>query len=104
MAIRVLIIIAIVLVGAAFVVPSNPYTDKITTPAIKGIKKVYSYFDDKVGLPDVDLPVETTTVHKWQDKDGNWHFSNTEAPKGVTSETKTYTDDTNVMPTPKPKE
>ena len=93
-----LLIIIVVLIGIAFLIPSNPYTDKFTAPTIKSVKKVYAYFDDKVDLPDVVLPAETTTVHKWQDKDGNWHFSNTEPPKDVNSESKIYKDDVNVTP------
>lgn len=99
---RILIII-VVLIGVAFLIPSNPYTDKFTAPTIKSVKKVYSYFDDKIDIP-IDLPAETTTVHKWQDKDGNWHFSNTEPPKGVDSKSKIYKDDDiNVMPADKAK-
>jgi hypothetical protein len=96
-----LLIIIVVLIGIAFLIPFNPYTDFFTAPTKKGIKKTYSYFDDKVDLPDVDFPAETTTVHKWQDKDGNWHFSNTEPPKGVESKSKTYKDDVNIVPATK---
>lgn len=99
---RILIIIA-VLVVIAFLIPSNPYTDKFTAPTKKGVKKTFSLIDEKVDLPDAVLPGETTTVHKWQDKDGNWHFSNTEPPKGVDSKSKTYKDDVNVMPATKTK-
>ena len=98
---RIVIIAIFIMLGLVFIVPSNPYSDKITIPVIKGIKKVYSYFDDKVGLPKVDMPPEKTTVKKWQDKDGNWHFSNTETPAGIKSETLIYTDDVNVMPATK---
>jgi len=98
---RVLIITIFILLGAAFFVPPNPYTDKITLPAIKGFKKVYSYFDDKIDLPEIDMPPEKTTVKKWQDKEGNWHFSNAETPAGTKSETIIYTDDVNVMPATK---
>ncbi|MCK4586280.1 MAG: DUF4124 domain-containing protein [Gammaproteobacteria bacterium] len=96
---RLLIIIA-VLIGIAFIIPSNPYTDKIVGPTKKSVKKTFNYLDDKVDLPDIDLPAETTTVHKWQDKDGNWHFTNTEPPKGADSKSKIYKDDVNVMPAP----
>lgn len=98
-----LLIAIVVLIGIAFIIPSNSYTDWFTEPTKKSIKKVYSYFDDKVDLP-VDLPSETTTVHKWQDKDGNWHFSNTTPPKGVDSKSKVYKDDVNLMPATKTKE
>ena len=99
---RLLIIIAVLIV-IAFVLPSNPYTDKIVGPTKKSVKKTFNYFDDKVDLPvdlPIDLPAETTTVHKWKDKEGNWHFSNTEPPKGADSKSKIYKDDVNVMPAP----
>ena len=96
---RLLIIIA-VLIGIAFVIPSNPYTDKIVGPTKKSIKKTFSYFEKKVDIPIVDLPADTTTVHSWKDKDGNVQFSNTAPPKGVDSKSKTYKDDFNVMPAP----
>ena len=100
MLIRILIVI-VILIGIAFLIPSNPYTDKFTTPTKNSIKKTYNYFDDKVGLPDIDLPTETTTVHKWQDKDGVWHFTNENPPKGIDSKSETYKDDVNVMPAAK---
>ena len=101
--VKFIFIFIVVLIGIAFLIPSNPYTDRFTAPTIKSVKKVYSYFDDKVDLPDIKLPAESTTVHKWQDKDGNWHFSNTEPPKEVGSESKIYKDDVNIMPATKTK-
>jgi hypothetical protein len=99
-----LLIIIVVLIGIAFLIPSNPYTDRFTAPTIKSIKKTFSYVDEKVDLPDVDFPAETTTVHKWQDKNGKWHFSNTEPPKGANSKSKVYKDDVNIMPAIKTEE
>jgi len=98
-----LLIFIIALIGIAFLIPSNPYTDRFTAPTIKSIKKTFSYVDGKVDLPDMGLPTETTTVHKWQDEDGKWHFNNTEPPKGVDSKSTTYKDDVNIMPATKTK-
>lgn len=40
----------------------------------------------------------TTTMYKWQGKDGGWHFTNT-PPDGVAYETVEVRTDVNVIPT-----
>lgn len=45
--------------------------------------------------PDGD-PVELTTVHKWQDEDGNWHFSDDE-PENIASETLKINPNQNIL-------
>jgi hypothetical protein len=109
MSLRKIIIFVIVLIGVLFLIPTNPYTDVITKPIISGFGKVSAYLNDNKGLP-VKLPtlveknkVKKSKVYKWQDKEGNWHFSSTKPPKDVTAETEEYRDDTNVIPTIKPK-
>ena len=99
MFLRILIITIIVLVGAAFLAPSNSYTDKVTNPILKGLREIHSYFRDDLDLP---LPVESTTVYKWQDKDGKWQFSNHPPPEGVASKIKVYKGDENITTLPKP--
>lgn len=91
----------IVLVGAAYLAPSNRYTDKITNPLIKGLNQIHSFFSDKEKFPEI---TEETKVYKWQDKDGNWQFSNTEPPKDIDSTVKVYKSDENVVPATKPDE
>lgn len=98
MSLRTILIIVVVIFGLAFLLPSNPYTDVLTRPVLKTVKKVGSFFDEEL---DVSIPAKETKVYKWQDEEGNWHFSNTEPPKNVGSESKVYKDDVNVVPAPK---
>ena len=98
MSIRFIIISILVLIGIAFLVPSNPYTDKITKPITKTLNNAYSYFDSKIDIPKIIIPSETTTVHKWQDENGEWHFTNEAPPKNINSESKVYKNDDNVVP------
>lgn len=95
---RTIIIAIIVLAGLVFLVPSNPYTDPVTKPVVKMIKGLGSYFNDDLKIK---LPAEETKVYKWQDEKGDWHFSNTEPPKNVDSESKIYKSDDNVVPATK---
>jgi hypothetical protein len=95
---RTIIIVIIVILGLVFLIPPNPYTDPITRPVIKVIRKVVSYFNEDLDIP---VPVSETKVYKWQDESGEWHFSNTPPPKGVDSRSKTYKSDENVLPAPK---
>lgn len=101
MSFRKIIIAIIVIIGLAFLVPSNPYTDPITKPIIKAVKKMTSSVSDEIDIP---MPVEETKVYKWQDETGEWHFSNTPPPKDVKSQSKIYRSDDNVVPAPKVEE
>lgn len=98
MFLRILIITIIVLVGAAFLAPSNSYTDKVTHPILKGLKEIRSYFSDELGI---SAPVEETMVYKWKDQNGKWQFSNTKPSEGVATEIKVYKSDDNVVPATK---
>jgi hypothetical protein len=46
----------------------------------------------------VSPPKEKTTVYKWQDTDGKWHYTNARPPEGTSYEIVEYTRDTNVVP------
>ena len=95
MSIRVIVITIVVVLGVAFLLPSNPYTDVITKPVSNIVKKARSYFTDELDIP---LPSEETAVYKWQDKDGKWQFSNTKPPKEIESTVKIYKNDENIVP------
>lgn len=68
--------------------------------------KIKAFLGDVPAMPEiVSVPTpttqaapKTTTVYKWQDASGEWHISST-PPAGVSAiETKTYTNDANVVP------
>ncbi len=100
MMIRLLIIILIVLVSAAALTALNPSAEKSTNPIIKGLTAVQSWFRESSApqLPDMDE--NETTVYKWQDDSGKWHFSNQPPPAGVDSSVKTYRSDINITQAP----
>ncbi|VAX04199.1 hypothetical protein MNBD_GAMMA19-481 [hydrothermal vent metagenome] len=102
MMIRLLIIILIVLVGAAALTQLNPSAEKSTNPIIKGLATVQSWFRGSSApkLPGMDE--NETTVYKWQDDSGEWHFSNQPPPAGVDSSVKTYRSDINITQAPPP--
>jgi len=103
MSLRTIIVILILIIGAAFLIPSNPYTDVITKPIIHGLGKVSSYLNNKKDLPvKLPTPVEQSKVYKWQDKEGKWHFTNTKPPEDVATQSEIYRSDTNVIPAIKP--
>ena len=110
MSLRTIVVILILIIGAAFLAPSNPYTDAITKPIIHGLGKVSSYLNNKKTLPTLveksrveKNKVEQSKVYKWQDKEGKWHFTNTKPPKDVAAQSEIYRSDTNVIPAIKPK-
>ena len=102
MMIRLLIIILIVLVSAAALTVLNPSAEKSTNPIIKGLATVQSWFRESSApkLPGMDE--NETTVYKWRDNSGEWHFSNQPPPAGVASSVKTYRSDINITQTPPP--
>jgi Domain of unknown function (DUF4124) len=102
MMIRILIIVLIVLVGGAALTGLNPSADKTTNPIVKGLNTVRGWFSssDALKLPGADK--NETTVYKWQDATGEWHFSNQPPPAGTSSSVKTYRSDVNITQPPPP--
>jgi len=101
---RILIIILIVLVGAAVLSQLSPSAEKSTNPIIKGLATVQSWFPGAAApkLPGSDAASDDkqTIVYKWQDNAGEWHFSNQPPPKNIASSVKTYRSDINITQTP----
>ena len=47
-----------------------------------------------------NIPIKkSTSVYKWQDKQGNWQITDTPPAAGVPYETLNYHHDTNILPT-----
>ena len=91
MFLSLLIILIIVLIaGAFFLAPDNP--DDGSPALMQGLSQIRSMTEG------TDDEKTTTTVYKWQDADGEWHFSNTPPPQGVASQVQTYRSDTNTIP------
>jgi len=99
MMIRILIVILIMLVGAAALTELNPQADKSTNPILRGLANVRSWFSHSESI--ATSPKHTTKVYKWRDKEGAWHFSNQPPPEGVASSVITYRSDTNITQAPK---
>lgn len=103
MMIRFLIIIVIVLIGAAALTTLNPAADKSLNPLMQGLASVRSWFSSsstKVegALTTIDKTTgkNATQVYKWQDAAGEWHFSNTPPPAGIKGSVETYRNDVNI--------
>jgi len=94
MFLSLLIVLIIVLVASAFFLAPDSSDDG--SPALlQGLSQIRSMTE---GLGNADS--KTTTVYKWQDADGEWHFSNTPPPQGVASQMQTYRADTNIIQAP----
>jgi Domain of unknown function (DUF4124) len=102
MMIRILIIVLIVLAGAAALTELNPSVEKTTNPIIKGLNTVRGWFSNSTTLPLPGADKNKTTVYKWQDASGEWHFSNQPPPAGTSSSVKTYRSDVNITQAPPP--
>ncbi len=102
MMIRLLIIILIVLVGAAALTQLNPSAEKSTNPIVKGLATIQSWFRGSSAPKLPGMSENETTVYKWQDDSGEWHFSNQPPPAGVDSSVKTYRSDINITQAPPP--
>lgn len=94
MFLRLLIILLIVAIAGAVFYYSN--TSDESSPLLRGLAEVRSLTREAAPEP----PAETT-VYKWKDKNGEWHFSNQPPPEGVAAEITIYRSDVNVMPSPK---
>jgi hypothetical protein len=93
MFLRLLIILIIVAVAAAVFYGLNPADDS-QSPLLRGLAEIQS--QHAAATP----PKPATTVYKWQDKSGQWHFSNQPPPPGTASSVKTYRADSNIMQAP----
>lgn len=107
MMIRFLIIILIVLVGAAALTTLNPSAEQSINPIIKGLNTVRSWFtgasgtlEDAAKNPLTAADKNATLVHKWQDSAGEWHFSNQPPPAGIKGSIETYRNDVNITQAP----
>ena len=107
MMIRFLIIIVIVLIGAAALTTLNPAADKSLNPIMKGLGTVRSWFTgasitlesaakDPLSAVGNATDKNATQVYKWQDAAGAWHFSNTPPPAGIKGSVETYRNDINI--------
>lgn len=91
---RLLIIFIIVAIAGAVFYGLNPSGDN-SAPLLRGLGKVKSLTQQATP----EAPVETV-VYKWQDKNGEWHFSNHPPPEGAAASTTTYRSDINVVAPP----
>ncbi|MDT8384755.1 MAG: DUF4124 domain-containing protein [Gammaproteobacteria bacterium] len=112
MMIRLMIIVLIVLVGAAALTTLNPAAEQSLNPIIKGLANVRSWFSgtssvlegiatDPLASGD-NTDKNTTRVYKWQDAAGEWHFSNQPPPTGIKGSVETYRSDVNITQAPPP--
>lgn len=100
--VRLLIIILILLVGAAALTQLNPSSDGTTSSLMKGLENARSWFDKAPDKITGTVAGESETqVYKWKDKAGEWHFSNQPPPEGVASSVKIYRSDVNITQAPK---
>ncbi len=103
--IRLLVVILILLVGAAALTQLNPSADKTASPLMKGLENVRSWFDtapNKItkAVSEKSGDDHETKVYKWKDKKGEWHFSNHPPAKDVASSIKIYRNDVNITQAP----
>lgn len=92
---RLLIIFIILAIAGAVFYGLNPSDDNSASPLLRGLGKVKSLTQQATS----EAPVETV-VYKWQDKNGEWHFSNHPPPEGTVGSITTYRSDINVVAPP----
>lgn len=95
MFLRLLIIFIIVAVAGAVFYSVNR-SEGGAAPLFRGLAEVRSL--TKQAEPE---PSTKTTVYKWQDKHGEWHFSNQAPPEGAAAKVITYRSDINIISAPK---
>ena len=108
--IRILIVILIVLVGAAALSHLNPSADKSKSLLMEGLANIRSWFQSDTSQPSTTADennAEKTDpnsirVYKWQDASGTWQFSNEPPPEGVARSVKIYRTDANITQSTKP--
>lgn len=112
MMIRLMIIVLIVLVGAAALTTLNPAAEQSLNPILKGLASVRSWFSGSASVLEGiasdplangdNTDQNATRVYKWQDAAGEWHFSNQPPPTGIKGSVETYRSDVNITQAPPP--
>lgn len=93
MFLRLLIILIIAAIaGAVFFSISS---DDVNSPLVRGLAKIQTL--KKEAGPE---PATETAVYKWQDKNGEWHFSNQPPPEGAAASVSIYRSDVNIVSAP----
>lgn len=101
--VRILIVILLVVVGAAALTELNPAAQQSTNPLIRGLASVHAWFRNSPASNPLTAGKEKETrVYKWQDARGEWHFSNQPPPAGTASSVKIYRSDVNITQAPPP--
>lgn len=89
-----LVILLIVLIaGAWFLTPER--VDENSPALLRGLAQLRQLSEHEA------QDTTTTTIYKWRDAQGEWHFSNTPPPAGAAVEVKTYRSDSNIIPAPR---
>ncbi len=87
-----LIILLIVLAaGAWFLAPDR--VDETSPALLRGLAEIRQQIEQKE-------ETTTTTVYKWRDEAGEWHFSNRPPAPDTAVEVHTYRSDSNIVPAP----
>lgn len=108
--IRILIVILIVLVGAAALSHLNPSADKSKSLLMEGLANIHTWFQSDSKQPNNAAKTQneekndpnSIKVYKWQDASGTWQFSNEPPPEGVARSVKVYRTDANITQSIKP--
>ncbi|HEC20096.1 MAG TPA: DUF4124 domain-containing protein [Gammaproteobacteria bacterium] len=98
--IRILIVVLLVVVGAAALSDLNPAAEQSVNPIVKGLATIQSWFRSNPLPTTAGNKENETVVYKWKDTSGEWHFSNQPPPEGTASSVKIYRSDTNVTQAP----
>ncbi|MBV1869909.1 MAG: DUF4124 domain-containing protein [Gammaproteobacteria bacterium] len=104
--IKVLLFIVVLGVAAPFIMKrpdgrplmsvSDLAGDSALLTSFGHMTRLLGFNKDSATLNGSDDQRELTTVHKWQDEDGNWHFSDDE-PENVASETLKINPNQNIL-------
>lgn len=106
MKIRLLMIIAIIVVGVSSMSHLNPSAQKSIQTLTQPLSDILAWFGDAFNGRNNDTkdtaPVDGTRVYKWQDSNGNWQFSSEPPPQGIASSMTVYRSEANVVQAQKP--